>query len=252
VAEIAELVSYKLETQVTEADAAGVVAQLAELELLDAPELDLDESGGFSRRDALKTIAAVGAGAALISTVTAGTAMASAASQAKLGDDQSCVTGCTRFMSPSSGPYTGWLFPQPDATHYTVPGTDMTFTGLAGGAEFTGQAVSNSYYGTSCTYLSYNGQGIHNCNNFAEHKGQWQCVPCDGPTWACCQVVCAPAGYGYDWGTGAPAPAGTGNLPYSGCGTESTKNCPSPGSPDWTAAPYDYYAKYCTRGGGQS
>ncbi len=82
----------------------------------------------------------------------------------------------------------------------------MTFTGLAGGAVFNGQAVSNSYYGTACTYLSYNGQGIHDGNNFQEHQGQWQCVPCDGPTWACCQVVCAPAGYGYDWGHGAPAP----------------------------------------------
>ncbi len=107
----------------TETDVAEVVAQLAELELLDAPELDLDESDGFSRRDALKTIAAVGAGAALISTVTAGTAMASSASQAKLGDDQSCITGSAGFMSPTAGPYTGWLFPQPDATqlHRAAP-----------------------------------------------------------------------------------------------------------------------------------
>jgi hypothetical protein len=252
VAEISELVSYRLATPVTEEEVVEVVAQLAELDLLDAPELDVDGSG-LSRRDALKTFAAVGAGAALISTVTAGTALASSAGQSKLGDDQACVVpGGGRFMSPTTGPYAGWLFPQPDATSYTVPGTDMTFTGLAGGAVFNGQGVNDSYYGTSCTYLNYNGQGIHDCNNFKEAKGVWQCVPCDGPTWTCCQVVCAPAGYGYDWGKGVPAPTGAGYLPYSGCGTEKIGSCPSPGSPDWTAPPYNYYGKYCTPGGGQS
>ena len=252
VAEIAELVSYRLETQVTEADVAQVVAQLAELELLDAPELDV-ESGGLSRRDALKTIAAVGAGAALISTVTAGTALASSGSQGQLGDDQACERGPgDGVMIPKSGQYAGWILPQPGTTKYTIAGTDMTFTGLDGGATFSGPGVSDTVYRTSCTYLSYNGQGIHNCSNFQERQGDWQCVPCDGPTMACCQVVCAPVGYGYDWGVGVPAPAGAGYQPYTGCGTNTAGNCPSPGSPDWSAQPYDYYGKYCTRGGGQS
>ena len=252
VAEIAELVSYRLATQVTEADVTEAVEQLAALGLLDAPELDVD-GGGLSRRDALKTFAAVGAGAALISTVTAGTALASSGSQGQLGDDQACERGPGNgVMIPKSGPYAGWILPQPGTTKYTINGTDMTFTGLDGGATFNGPAVDNSVYGTACTYLSYNGQGIHNCSNFQERQGQWQCVPCDGPTFSCCQVVCAPVGYGYDWGTGAPAPSGPGYQPYTGCGTNTTGSCPSPGSPDWSAPQYNYYGKYCTPGGGQS
>jgi hypothetical protein len=252
VAEIAELVSYRLATQVTEADVVDVVAQLAELELLDAPELDV-ESGGLSRRDALKTIAAVGAGAALISTVTASTALASAAGQAKLGDDQACEHSHGGVMIPTAGPYAGYVFPLPQTTSWTAPGGGV-ITGLGGGpATFTAQdGVNNTVYGDACEYLVYNGQGNSNCNNYRTEPGKWECVPCDGPTLACCQVVCAPAGYGYDWGIGAPAPAGAGYLPYIGCGTSTVGSCPSPGSPDYTAQPYGYYGKYCTRGGGQS
>ena len=251
VAEIAELVSYRLETPVSEADVTEVVAQLAELELLDAPELELG-SGGLSRRDALKTIAAVGAGAALISTVTAGTALASSGSQGQLGDDQACEHGSGGVMIPKAGPYAGWIFPQPGTSSYTINGTDMKFGGLDGGATFSGHAVTNADYGTTCVYLSYNGKGVNNCSNFQEKNGVWECVPCDGPTYSCCQVVCAPAGYGYDWGTGAPAPTGPGYQAYTGCGTNTPGSCPSPGSPDYTSAQYNYYGKYCTPGGGQS
>jgi hypothetical protein len=251
VAEVAELVSYRLATPVSEADVVEVVSQLAELELLDAPELDVDGSG-VSRRDALKTFAAVGAGAALISTVTAGTALASAAGQAQLGDNQACEMSHGGVMTPKAGPYAGWIFPLPETTSWAANGGG-TITGIGGGATFNGQAVNNSYFGTTCTYLSYNGQGNTNCNNYRKETGKWECVPCDGPTYACCQVVCAPAGYGYNWSTGATPPPGPGYQGYTGCGTNSIGSCPSPGNPDWThASPFGYYGKYCTPGGGQS
>lgn len=252
VAEIADLVSHRLATQVSETDVDDVVAQLAELGLLDAPELDLDGSG-VSRRDVLKTFAAVGAGAALISTVTAGTALASAGTQAQLGDDQACELSHGGSMIPKAGPYAGYVFPLPETTSWQPPGGGPPITGIGGGATFNGHAVSTSYYGTSCTYLVYNGGKSGTCNDYRKEPGVWECVPCDGPAFACCQVVCAPAGYGYDWSFAGTAPPGPGNQPYTGCGTNTVGSCPSPGSPDWTQVqPYGYYGKYCTPGGGQS
>jgi hypothetical protein len=247
VTEIAELASYRLAQPVTEADATDAVVQLTALNLLEGPEIEVSRNG-FSRRDALKTFAAVGAGAALVSTVTAGAAMA-ATSQTVLGDDQTCGTNESGVMIPTAGTYKNYVFPQPGVTSYTVGGTK--FTGLAGGASYgyggNTNAVNPADYNTSCNYIKFNGG-----SSYSSVAGKWQCIPCDGPSYQCCQVVCGPAPVGtegYGWGSAATPPAGF-SHPYVGCGVgDTTSGCPNPGQPDYQ---YDnYWGKYCTSGGGK-
>jgi len=67
VSEIAELASYRLETTVTEADAEDALAQLESISMLSTPVLDINT--GISRRTALKTFAAAGAGSMLVLSI---------------------------------------------------------------------------------------------------------------------------------------------------------------------------------------
>jgi hypothetical protein len=96
-AEIAELVSYRLDRTVSEAEVADAVRQLEQHALLDTP-LVIRE--GLSRREALRTMAATGvgavAGASLITTILAPTA-AAAGSQLTNGSccGNSATDNCT-------------------------------------------------------------------------------------------------------------------------------------------------------------
>jgi hypothetical protein len=250
-AEIAELASYRLATVVTEADVSEVIELLGELNLIEAPQLE-ERAHGLSRRDALKTFAAAGVGAALITTVSASSAMA-ATTQGDLGDDQSCVlNGSGGVIIPSAGPDANSVLPQPGTTTYRIGSS--TFNNIGGGNAAFGYggnsaAVDPSDYGKTCTYVKYNGGGTGTGSHYSEASGKWQCVPCDGPNFACCQVVCAPNGYGYGWGASAAAPPGY-SRPYIGCGVNNeTSGCPSPGSPDYFYNPYA--GKYCTNPGGK-
>lgn len=73
-AEIAELASYRLTTTVTEADVAEALDQLEASALLATPSLDVHT--GISRRTALKTFAAAGAGSMLVMSVATSAASA--------------------------------------------------------------------------------------------------------------------------------------------------------------------------------
>lgn len=68
-ADIAELASYRLGRPVTEVEIDDSLAQLQERVLLSAPPRE--QRDGLSRREALRTFAAAGAGTVLITTVAA-------------------------------------------------------------------------------------------------------------------------------------------------------------------------------------
>jgi hypothetical protein len=101
-AEIAELVSYRLAKTVTETEVNEAIAQLDDADLLETPNGAL--SGAVSRRTALKTFAAAGAGTMLISSVAAPLAMADITGN---GDGYSCGQN----SSPVTGH--GHSYPQP-------------------------------------------------------------------------------------------------------------------------------------------
>lgn len=162
-AEIAELVSYRVDASVSEDDVNDALAQLDSLSLLASPVIQVID-GGLSRRDALKAFAAVGAGTALISSVAAPAALAGSSC---VGLD--CVTGKGGSINAGGGV----SYPQPTS--------------------WNSNGSPNVTYGGTCSYTS-NGKSM---------TGQWQCVPCDHCFgYQCCQVVCAPAGVGDAWGTG--------------------------------------------------
>jgi len=73
-AEIAELASYRLASTVTEADVEGALDQLESAALLETPMLDVHT--GVSRRTALKTFAAAGAGSMLVMSIATSAASA--------------------------------------------------------------------------------------------------------------------------------------------------------------------------------
>jgi len=73
-AEIAELASYRLDTVVTEADVADAIVQLEAISLISSPVLHVES--GISRRHALKTFAAAGAGSMLVLSVATSAASA--------------------------------------------------------------------------------------------------------------------------------------------------------------------------------
>lgn len=97
-ADIAELASYRLVRPVTEAEIGDSLEQLEERGLLRAPPHG--EHDGLSRRQALRTLAAAGAGTVLITTVTAPVAAAASSCNAlNPSDFPACFTG----SAPSSG-----------------------------------------------------------------------------------------------------------------------------------------------------
>jgi Coenzyme PQQ synthesis protein D (PqqD) len=90
-AEIAELATYRLATTVTEADVAEALDQLEASALLATPLLDVHT--GISRRTALKTFAAAGAGSMLVMSVATSAASACVTCTTVPSSSDSCVTG---------------------------------------------------------------------------------------------------------------------------------------------------------------
>jgi hypothetical protein len=160
-AEIAELASYRLQTTVTEAEAAEAVAQLLQLGLVNTEMLPSSKFD-LSRRDALKVFGAVGAGTMLISSVAAPFASADLTGNGApylCGTTTSPITDASgsSTVSNSSGG-AGWPQPYKDLTG------DFIAAGSVGGP------VSGSTYnlGTPCivalgsgsSYCSYDGSKI--------------------------------------------------------------------------------------------
>jgi hypothetical protein len=266
VAEIAEFAAYRLGSAVSEADVRDAIAQLVELSLIEAPE-----PSGVSRRTALKVFAATGAGAALITSVSASAAMAATTGQTALGNDQMCATGSSSgpgsgtvsittngtthavdyssyssipngimipAISPAddAGTWDNFIFPQPGITGIDIAGD--TFPGINSGAGWSGAAPTVSYGGT-CTYIAASKSG--STWTYSKATGAWQCIPCDGTdSYQCCSVVCGPTSpyLGYKWGSAAETAGlgGTGNpaspyLPYEGCGWNGGSDISSCASP---------------------
>jgi hypothetical protein len=98
-AEIAELAAYRLDTTVTEADVLDAVAQLEAISMLSSPVLDVNT--GLSRRQALKTFAAAGAGSMLVLSVATSAASASATCTSVPSNANGT---CTKNAMGSAGP----------------------------------------------------------------------------------------------------------------------------------------------------
>jgi hypothetical protein len=100
-AEIAELVSYRLDTTVTEVDVTGALEQLEATSLLATPLLDVQT--GVSRRTALKTFAAAGAGSMLVMSV----ATSAASACITCGSVPSANSACTKNTYDPNNPQEG-------------------------------------------------------------------------------------------------------------------------------------------------
>jgi hypothetical protein len=244
---IAELASYRLAEQITATQVTNAIAQLDALNLLETHELDVD-AGGFSRRDALKVLAATGAGMALVSSVAAPAALA-AGSQTDAGDGIFCPGGTDRsegggktyIAGPSGAQYpqpTEWLSSDAPAAGIVFGGTCAYTSGVANDATCTPAVASDGSFkaitsSTVCTYFGGHisggvcvGFGVKSITTSTSNKntcqsnsgayaastdvGSWKCVPCDGSLgYQCCSVVCAPTSLtGYHWGI----PANTSGL----------------------------------------
>lgn len=148
-AEIAELASYRLDQAISVADVNGAVAELDSCGLLEGPQGPLRR--GISRRDALKTFAAAGAGTMLISSVAAPFAMAGNASD---GASFVCGTNDSNLTGTYNGSSVSW--PQPwTSSGLATPNTPggPTSTG-AGAYELGAGCVVNNQI---CTYTSTDG-----------------------------------------------------------------------------------------------
>jgi hypothetical protein len=221
-AEIAELASYRLDQSITESDVAGALVELEQTALIIFPADD-SAGSGLSRRDALKTFAAAGAGTLLLTSVAAPAALASG-----VGSNYTCPkqnsaidSGADHWLQPGTAGYnpgTGW---NSDGTpsgvaynapcHYQqgfceltkAPGNQAQCT-LWGGTWANGKCTG--YKTTSTTIITQaqcTSAGCGGSWSYRPAPGVWQCIPCDGPTYNCCSVVCAPSGSGgVAWGTG--------------------------------------------------
>lgn len=96
--EIADLAGSQLARPVSVADVEQAVTELSDLDLLEPDQLD---DGGLTRRDTLKVFGAVGAGAMLVSSITAPFAMAT-------GGTYVCGSGSTDVENAGGAP----LYPQ--------------------------------------------------------------------------------------------------------------------------------------------
>jgi hypothetical protein len=202
VEEIAELASYRLDQAVTPADVSEAVEQLDACDLLDTAAGIL--SGGVSRRTALKTLAAAGAGTMLVSSIAAPFASA-ATVLSNFGTGYTCayVSGNGNYIVGSGGyegdpaasgkgtsTPDGWPIP-----YGLVSGNANTSTAkfeMASDTTTGGPVASGNYVlGASC-YAVY--------SKTSPVYGTYQAVPCDGPTWECANVVCVPTTNGKQGG----------------------------------------------------
>jgi hypothetical protein len=224
VEEIVELASYRLDQAVTPAEVSEAVDQLDACDLLDTPAGIL--SGGISRRTALKTLAAAGAGTVLVSSIAA--PFASAASVlGNFGTGYTCayVSGNGNYIVGSGG-YDG--DPAASVTSggkatSTPKGWPIPYVAVSGSGGSTkyemasghtdGAPVSAGNYvlGASCYALYSSSSPVY---------GTYQTVPCDGPTWECANVVCVPTTTGKQSGTPSQiAGAVTSGAMYQGTGS---------------------------------
>jgi hypothetical protein len=206
-AEIAELASHRLGTDVTESAVVEAVRQLEELELV-----NVERSGarGLSRRDALKVFGAVGAGTALVSSVAAPTAFA-ASNQTPSGDSYWCAisghAGGDLSIDPGYGD-TGW--PQPTSWNSDgSPGVELGVQVAPGGT-----CAYNASTKTYCTISSAPTSSSH-CADF-------------GGTWNSNTHVCT--GYGKSEPAssfGGSCPSWTTPKTSGGTGTCATSTAPT-------------------------
>jgi hypothetical protein len=255
VAEIAELAGYRLAETVTATQVTDAISQLDALNLLQTHELDID-TGGISRRDALKVLAVTGAGVALVSSVAAPAALA-AGGQTDAGDGVWCPGG-TNTSEGGNKSYiaggSGVQYPQPTewqssdapAAGIVFGGTCAYVTGVTGQDTCTPPLnTDGSFNITTSSQCTYFGGTWNNTSKVCSSAsvisttstsqcsgtgkgtftqkagvGTWKCVPCDGTLgYQCCSVVCAPASVtGYHWGTPANTTGmDSGWYPYVGC-----------------------------------
>lgn len=224
-AEIAELASYRLNTTVTEADVVEAIEVLDANSLLDGPLLDVQT--GISRRTALKTFAAAGAGSMLVMSIATSAAQACITCSSVPPSSYACSTNTFTSSIPSGpvGP-NGW------------------------------QDNTTSDCRLCNTSTSKSGSNVYPCQTTGS-TGSCCCAPCDGSSSLCCQPVCINTVSG-----GCPS----GTLPlghtvggYSG--SSSTENCnvtyPQIACPTGYGAyqANGYYVKCCKAGtnpGGQT
>lgn len=98
-AEIAELASYRLATAVSEADVVEAIAQLEAISMITAPVLNVRT--GLSRRQALKSFAAAGAGSVLVMSVA--TSAASACYTCTASQYPNANASCTKNTVGNAG-----------------------------------------------------------------------------------------------------------------------------------------------------
>jgi hypothetical protein len=160
-AEIAELASYRLATTVTEANVVDALEQLDAIALIEGPVLDVHT--GISRRTALKTFAAAGAGSMLVMSIATAAAQACITCSTVPPSSYSCSTNTYTDSIPSGpvGP-SGWQ-------NNTVSDCRLCneSTGSSGGTAYPCQTTGST--GACC------------------------CAPCDNTskvTSYCCQPIC--------------------------------------------------------------
>jgi hypothetical protein len=238
--EIAELAAYRLDQSVSVAD---VTEALEQLEACDLLELQGDIlSAGISRRTALKTFAAAGAGTMLVSSIVA--PFASATTLGNYGTGYTCayVNSSTQNTIVGSGGYdgdpaatgktsltpNGWPLPYTQVSG-SVSGNTAKFQMASGPMSGAPITANNYVLGASCYALYSNSSPVY---------GTYQAVPCDGPTWECANVVCVPTTNGAANGTPSKiAGAVTTGPMYNGTGSFA--------DPDGTATPpYGAYNQY--------
>jgi hypothetical protein len=206
VEEIAELASYRLDQAVTPAEVSEAVEQLDACDLLDTPAGIL--SGGVSRRTALKTLAAAGAGTMLVSSIAAPFASAASTALGNFGTGYTCayvsnngnyIVGSGGYDSDPAATGKGVLTPDGWPIPYgLINGTGNANStsakfGMASDTTTGGPVTPGNYVlGASC-YAVY--------SKTSPVYGTYQAVPCDGPTWECANVVCVPTTNGKQSGT---------------------------------------------------
>ena len=251
--EIAELASYRLATEVSDAEVGEAVAQLEESGLLEEPTGLLSQ--GISRRTALKTFAAAGAGTMLVSSIVAPFASANQLTNYGLPYTCNFVSGSaymTDSGNTSSGPKaTGPLTPNGWALPYGAAGGSMfqmAATGTVGGPE----SSKDWYLGHSCI-AAINSKTVKGKTTKTTVYGTYQVVPCDGDTngyeYSCADVVCVPTQDGTSINSGGTATFIPGAVTSIGPGnntmfwnSSNTNFAPPGGAASPAYGPYDNYA----------
>jgi len=247
VEEIAELAAYRLDQTVTVAEVNEAVEQLDSCDLLEMPGDIL--SAGISRRTALKTFAAAGAGTMLVSSIVA--PFASATTLSNFGNPYFCsyansknvgpfisASGSTYASDPTVGSVGGSHAPSTWPIPYVVAsgsGSSAKYKMAAAGT--TGGPVTGTSYNLGGNCFAY-------VNGSTKVYGTYQVVPCDGSLgYSCANVVCVPTNTGEEVGSGGTASVIAGAITSGPIFTDSGASSFS--IPNGTVAPgYGPYTDY--------